>query len=628
MAGEERESNGNTMLSSMVDMGSSSDAVNGLSVGTENGGGSGEGNSVGCWSEGLQTYKRRKKKHTKESNSETTLPEHGKLYVESPTQHQNKMIKEPLDRVLQSSSCDQVCLPRMEAHVNNSLDDCPPPKHWRRVVLEHIYQSLGESDGGIRGCVQDALLFHTESGCIATVKESVNFHEDREKLYSQTGWELNGTQSAAKGHVGVVSNGSLDESNCTVTKLCQCAFFDIIISEKFAQLCNLLLKNFQGMKVDNFFDTSFINSRMEEGTYESKPTLFHSDIQQVWSKIQKVGVEMVALAKSLSEKSRTSCSKLLGDSEHRSSEDGKDQFFTRVSDLHSELELKEACGVYKVCTCRHCGEKADGRDCLVCDSCEEMFHISCIEPAVEKIPVKNWYCAECSANGIESPHENCVVCERLNAPTSPIDDIGNNVKLANGGTLEVEQSSNGLKGAALQILEGDENSCRCKVCWSDVKNVEKFRMCGHPFCPHKYYHVRCLTNKQLKTYSSCWYCPSCLCRACLNDKDDGDIVLCDSCDHAYHIYCLQPPRTSVPRGKWFCRKCQTDIRRIRKARKAYEKIQNKLKKSGEEGKISNENYENEHKERCEEAVDKSGGVDMLLTAARTLKYEENLTGIR
>lgn len=271
------------------------------------------------------------------------------------------------------------------------------------------------------------------------------------------------------------------------------------------------------------------------------------------------------------------------------------------SDVKPQQAL--ACDVYKVRCCRHCEEKADEKNCLVCDSCEEMYHISCIRPAVKDIPLKSWYCASCTAKGIGSPHDNCVVCERLNtnALTNPVNQVGDEICPANGETcIEFEENSNCSADDAVKPSENRPQLCICKICGIGMEGSGKVRLCSHPYCFSKFYHERCLTAKQLKYYGPSWFCPSCLCRACLTDKDDDKIVLCDSCDQAYHIYCMEPPLASVPKGKWFCRKCDAGIQEIRRVKRAFE---NKLKK------------------KCEEESEKGrGGMDMLLNAARTLNF--------
>ncbi|KAL2467788.1 RING/FYVE/PHD-type zinc finger family protein [Forsythia ovata] len=103
-----------------------------------------------------------------------------------------------------------------------------------------------------------------------------------------------------------------------------------------------------------------------------------------------------------------------------------------------------------------------------------------------------------------------------------------------------------------------------------------------------------------------------MCKACVTDQDDDKIVLCDGCDHAYHIYCMQPPRTCIPKGKWFCKKFDADLQRVCRAKGIYENTQNKSKKRASDGTL-----------KGEEDLNKSGGVDMLLNAAKTLNYEEN-----
>lgn len=114
------------------------------------------------------------------------------------------------------------------------------------------------------------------------MQDPIHSCEKWNKNTSLTGALLDGPQSGAKCNVGMTSSGSVNESNdSTFTELCQCTFFDIIISEKFAKLCSLLLENFEGMKAEKLFDLHHINTRMKEKEYEKSPLLFQSDIQKV-----------------------------------------------------------------------------------------------------------------------------------------------------------------------------------------------------------------------------------------------------------------------------------------------------------------------------------------------------------
>ncbi|XP_052190233.1 PHD finger protein EHD3 isoform X2 [Diospyros lotus] len=584
MVGEGREGGGAEGSIGVVNC--SVDAVNGVGIEGENGAG-GDGNSAGSSSEGFRTYKRRK--HANMAGMETKLLEDGKVAADSVGLKKLKTLAEMKGGVLCKSLLEQVNCPSMElGAVRDHSEDCPLDR-WRKIVLEQMYQSLGDSDTSFQG-----LLFHPDGGCSAASKEAVHSSDGTDKCPPQTVGAVNGTYSSSKEDADVTSNGPLNKSNSTTSDLCRRAFFDVVMSEKFAQLCGLLLQNFQGIKVDSFLGINLMNSRMKEGAYERSPMLFQSDMQQLWIKLHKAGTEMVSLAKSLSDKSRTTYSEL---------------FRTGESGIQTKPEQSEAYDVYLSCPCRQCGQKAEGRDYLVCDSCEEMYHVSCIQPPVEEIPSKSWYCAKCMASGIDLAHDSCVVCAKLNASTVP------HIGIENDPTKEAEHG--------LQLLKEGKSLPCCNVCQNEVDNTENLVVCGHALCPHMYYHARCLTSKQLIAYGHCWYCPSCLCRGCLTDRDDDNIVLCDGCDHAYHTYCMQPPRTSIPRGKWFCQKCYPEIKRIRKAKKVYEKNQTKLRKSGEDGKGSPKNLESKPEENLE-LMDKSGGVDMLLNAAKTLNNEEKM----
>ncbi|XP_062119114.1 PHD finger protein EHD3-like [Humulus lupulus] len=431
-----------------------------------------------------------------------------------------------------------------------------------------MYQSLSESEGGMHGCIQDALEFFPDINHVARAKCDHHI-ENRERCSSQPHSLLKGFQKDASGQVGVVSNGHLDSLNHrSVTEMCHHTCFDILTSEKFTSLCKLLLENFQEIKIDMFFD--------------------------------------------------------VGGLVRSASEDGKQEFCRWESNAHTKVDRGEDCCEYRNFPCRHCGYKEDGRDCLVCDSCEEMYHISCIEPAVEEIPPKSWYCAACTACGIRSHRENCVVCERMNKTV--VKGVGNGSSCTNEEALELGDDSN-CGTCEEKESKKSERIERCKICESEIREGEKVKLCDHQFCPFKLYHARCLTKKQLKSYGTTgWYWPSCLSRSCLTNKDDDDIIICDACDCAYHIYCLKPELTSFPEGQWFCRSCADKLHAIRTAKRAYENSENKQKKKRSGRIVTFENH-GKWKSKGIMGSDKGGGMEMLLTAVNTLNYEEDLAGI-
>ncbi|KIK29056.1 hypothetical protein PISMIDRAFT_516418 [Pisolithus microcarpus 441] len=45
------------------------------------------------------------------------------------------------------------------------------------------------------------------------------------------------------------------------------------------------------------------------------------------------------------------------------------------------------------------------------------------------------------------------------------------------------------------------------------------------------------------------------CEICQKKNYEDQMLLCDGCDCGFHMFCLDPPLTSIPRGKWFCHTC-------------------------------------------------------------------------
>ncbi|XP_058207816.1 uncharacterized protein LOC131320919 isoform X2 [Rhododendron vialii] len=54
------------------------------------------------------------------------------------------------------------------------------------------------------------------------------------------------------------------------------------------------------------------------------------------------------------------------------------------------------CDSSYVWTCKVCDHPETTVKMLICDHCEEAFHVSCCNPRIRKIPVDEWYCQSCS----------------------------------------------------------------------------------------------------------------------------------------------------------------------------------------------------------------------------------------
>jgi len=97
-------------------------------------------------------------------------------------------------------------------------------------------------------------------------------------------------------------------------------------------------------------------------------------------------------------------------------------------------------------------------------------------------------------------------------------------------------------------------------------------------CPRAY-HLVCLDPDLDEPPEGKWSCPHCqgkgedldnqeehddnveeanndhhmeYCRVC---RDGGELLCCEQCPSAYHIYCLNPPLTRIPDEEWICPRC-------------------------------------------------------------------------
>ncbi|KAG7477048.1 hypothetical protein MATL_G00089440 [Megalops atlanticus] len=84
--------------------------------------------------------------------------------------------------------------------------------------------------------------------------------------------------------------------------------------------------------------------------------------------------------------------------------------------------------------------------------------------------------------------------------------------------------------------------------------------------------------------SECRFCSCCVC----GGKQDAHMqLLCDECNMAFHIYCLNPPLTTIPDDEdWYCPTCKNDTSEVVKAGE-------KLKASKKRAKMPSANTESQ-----------------------------------
>ncbi|KAF0899595.1 hypothetical protein E2562_020787 [Oryza meyeriana var. granulata] len=189
-------------------------------------------------------------------------------------------------------------------------------QHWIcwRDTLEGFLQSPGISQGGgIQTCIRDALVYN---GCqpVWQFTNGVVHTELKGNLANSQGEaKEQHPDGAAEGKV-VAADAAMEDAAAAACPeankaMCNSALFDILVSQKFALLCHLLVGTFHVNKPGEVINLEKIDAKMRNGDYAQNPALFDDDIQQMWEKFEQVGQEMTGLASNLSTISRVSYQK-------------------------------------------------------------------------------------------------------------------------------------------------------------------------------------------------------------------------------------------------------------------------------------------------------------------------------
>uniref|UniRef100_W5LQE1 E3 ubiquitin-protein ligase UHRF n=1 Tax=Astyanax mexicanus TaxID=7994 RepID=W5LQE1_ASTMX len=73
-------------------------------------------------------------------------------------------------------------------------------------------------------------------------------------------------------------------------------------------------------------------------------------------------------------------------------------------------------------------------------------------------------------------------------------------------------------------------------------------------------------------------CRWCNCHVCGVKQDPDKQLLCDECDMAFHMYCLDPPLTTIPADEdWYCPQCRNDSSEVVRAGEKLKESKKKAK---------------------------------------------------
>ena len=161
--------------------------------------------------------------------------------------------------------------------------------------------------------------------------------------------------------------------------------------------------------------------------------------------------------------------------------------------------------------CRICRSTDDPDTMLLCDGCDLEHHMACLQPPLRSIPKGKWFCPNCrkTAGG----------------------------KAAAAGSKKDKSSSKSAssKSKSSRASGGSKKAAKATAPALVYTFVE-------PEMPADYG----------------------ICKKC--HINEGDPLLCDRCDDAYHLQCASPPLDSVPEGDWFCGPCKEEMREEEEAK--------------------------------------------------------------
>ena len=165
--------------------------------------------------------------------------------------------------------------------------------------------------------------------------------------------------------------------------------------------------------------------------------------------------------------------------------------------------------------CQMCGGSTEDESAtLLCDACDGAYHMYCLKPPLKTVPEGDWICPPCK----EQRRQDLTACHTNRHKSCGIDKNHSSPHKPRG--VRVRQAATPTPATA---GKGDQ---------LDPPPLEEdWQMTEDPL-------------------------DAVVCHVCADGGDEDQMLLCDECPRGFHLYCLDPPLSAIPDGRWVCAVCQ------------------------------------------------------------------------
>ncbi|XP_033125936.1 bromodomain adjacent to zinc finger domain protein 1A-like isoform X2 [Anneissia japonica] len=185
--------------------------------------------------------------------------------------------------------------------------------------------------------------------------------------------------------------------------------------------------------------------------------------------------------------------------------------------------------------CRICRRKGNAEQMLLCDGCDRGHHMYCLKPPLKNVPKGDWYCKDCIPKEVlRSPRRRRSTVESRSEKEMEESEEEEEEE------EEEEDSDDGEEEESEEESEEEEEDDEEEESEEEEEEEEKEQEEATTA------EVVAEDSDEVSDHED-------LCSSC---HHGGELICCDSCPLAFHLECLDPPLSKVPKGDWNCSECR------------------------------------------------------------------------